>query len=460
MSGAEPEPSGRFPRTTARAIALAAAVGVLALAAFEPVAVVGAGLGAVLAVVISAFDGSTRRVAVAAALFPLPLLGAVAVVGTAGAPIASAAVLCATVVAAAAGIPCTGSRADLALERARTAALYASGAAGCAAVVAVAIPRLAGPGSALWPLLRFGGDGPRGLLVGIAVATFAVAGGIVALPPAAVVPPSRRESYVYARNGLIALVAVGAVVGSIAILVLLFLAWLVGPLEPAVAAIVDSGLVRGLCALATVGGVVVAASGLVVRFAWHGASDRENATVPILAGSTVGVVGAFPVAAAVGGPTDVGALFGVAAVACFAGWLLGLGHANRAGTAAVGPIVVAVGLAIGGVAVGASVDTVLDAAGIRASAAALVAIAAALFAYDTGRYGRALARDVGRAGVTRRPQLARAGWSALVAGVGLPVAAVGLVVATLFAPTLSVPATAGVLAALCSVLAGTWLLFR
>lgn len=455
-----PEPSARFPRTTARALAVAAVVGILALAAFEPVAAVGAGLGAVLAVVVSSFDGSSRRVAAAAALLPLPILGAVAAVGTAGTPIAGTVILCATVVAAAAGTCCTDSQVGRAFERARTAALYASGAAGCAAVLAVVIPQLAGPGSVLEAMFQFTIDGPRGLLGALAIAAVAVAGGIVVLPPAAVVPPSRRESYVYARNGLIALVAIVAVVACLATGVLLGLGWLVWPLEPFVGALVDSALVRGLCALATVVGVVVAGFGLVVRFEWYGARGRENVTVPILAGSTVGVVGAFPVAAVVGGPTDVGALFGLAAVVCFAGWLLGLGHANRAGTAAVGPIVVAVGLATGGVVVGASVDTALDAAGIRASAAALVAIAAGLFAYDVGRYGRTLARDVGRAGATRRPQFARVGWSAVVAGVGLPVAVAGLIVATLFAPTLSVPATAGVLAALVAVLSGTWLLFR
>lgn len=163
-----------------------------------------------------------------------------------------------------------------------------------------------------------------------------------------------------------------------------------------------------------------------------------------------------------GESVPLAAFFGVSATALAVCFLLAwtyVGKVQRNET--LSPVTtLAATLAIGGVIVGASVDVLaLELETIRAATATFVALAAASFVYDAGRYGRTLAREVGSE-ASRRAQLVRLGWSGAVAVVGVPVAAVGLVGTTVLAPTLSVPATAGVVAAVTAIAAGAWLLLR
>jgi hypothetical protein len=95
-----------------------------------------------------------------------------------------------------------------------------------------------------------------------------------------------------------------------------------------------------------------------------------------------------------------------------------------------------------------------------AGVSALIAIAAGVFVFRAGRFGQRLGAEVGRAGATRRPQLVRLGWFGVVTALGLVVAVGGLWIATVFAPTLSVPAAAGLLAGTVGLFAGLWLLLQ
>jgi hypothetical protein len=216
--------------------------------------------------------------------------------------------------------------------------------------------------------------------------------------------------------------------------------------------------------IVTGSGIAIALLGAVVRASWLETSGRRNPTVPIIAGSVLGV--GLPFAGAAGverlETTIVAALFAATAVVLGVGWLAAWLYQGAVveGEDPNPAFVLAGGLAAGGIIAGASVETVsFDLETIRAVTATFVAIAAALFTYDVGHYGRTLATEIG-ADASRRPQLVRLGWSGTVAVVGVPIAVLGLAGAAVLAPTLSVPATAGVIVAVTAIVVGTWLLVR
>lgn len=464
-------PDGRLPSTTAWALAVAAAVGVLALAAFEPLVIAGACFGLVLVAIVSGFDGSFRRVTVVAALLPLTAFGGVAIVWIGSDPIAAFLVAIAALVAVATATVCTDRLTETALERAATAALCAGIVAGVVALLTSAVSQAGGLVPAFEAAVRVTGDGLSGTLLAFVVAGVTIACALLVLPPAAFTPPSGRTSYLRVRNGLVGWVVVGLVLASATTLALVVLAGYVPPLAGLVAVLVDGPAVRGFCLFVTVVGVVTAAVGMTVRIAWFAVAGRrrESAIVPVLVGSTIGVLGPLPAVLAVDRDplAVVAAPVGVAAVALIAGWLIGLGYVQwyRHGADSTpepegNAVVMAVLLGLGGLTIGTTVETVAGLEGIRTAAISIGTLATGLFVYDIGRYGQTLARDVGRIGVDPQPQYARIGWSGLVAGVGTLVAVLGLAVATLFAPSLSVPSTAAVVAAIGTVLLGTWLLFR
>lgn len=466
---AEPARARRLPSTTAWAIAIAAAVGVLALATFDLRVAAGAGVGLVLATTIPGFDGSHWRVVATAALLPLTALGAAAALGTAGGPVDGALVLLGAVVALVAALLVAGGLAPSTIKRAAAAAVVAGTASGGVALAADAVSEL-GTGTILATVLWLTGRGFRGTVLALVGAGVAAGAGIVTVPPAAFATPESRDAYDRARRGLLSWIAVAVVVASLALAGVTVLSWYVPLLEPLVAALVDGPLVRGACVIVTAVGIAVTAVGAVVRYAWVPAAEhrRESAVVSIVAGSILGVVALLPLAVAVDVSVAVVSVAGGGtAGVLFAGGIVGAAYAQWRAASEIrldpgrGSIIIAAALGAGAVVIGTTVETAAGIAALRTGVVSIVVLATGLFVYDIGRYGRVLARDVGAGHETSpRPQYVRVGWSALVAGVGAIVAAVGLAVTTLFAPTLSVPATAAVLAAGSAVLAGAWLLFR
>ncbi|GAB3668210.1 hypothetical protein [Halopiger thermotolerans] len=467
----DPVRDRRLPSTTAWAIAVAAAVGVLALAAFDLRVAAGAGVGLVLAAAMPGFDGSNRRIVATATVLPVAALGVAATLGTAGGPVDGALVLLGTVVALAAGLLLAGGLEPSTIKRAAAAAVTAGIASGAVALAADSVSQL-GRETILETVLWLTVSGLRETVLALVVAGIAAGAAVVALPPAALATPTARDAYDRARRGLLGWIAVAVVVAVAALVGATVLSWFVPALEAAVAALVDGPVVRGACAVVTTVSVAVAAVGIAVRYAWIAAAERtrESAAVSVLVGSILGAIAPLPLALAVDEPTAVvtaaggGAagvlLAGGTGAAAYAQWRAASGSRLGSGP---GPswIVVAAALGAGAVVVGTTVRTAAGLAALKTGAVSIVALAAGLFVYDVGRYGRVLARDVGvEPEAAPRPQYVRIGWSALVAGVGSVVAVLGLAVTTLFAPTLSVPATTAVLAAVAAVVAGAWLLFR
>lgn len=468
---AEPGPARtpRLPATTAWAIAVAAAIGLLALATFDLRVAAGAVIGLVLAVAIPGFGGSNWRVAVTAAILPITAFGAAAALGTAGGPADGALVLLGAIVALAAGLLVTGGLAPSTIKRAAGAAVVAGTASGAVALAANTVSQL-GRATILETALWLTVSGLRETILALVVAGVVAGAGIAMVPPAAFSTPESRDAYDRARRGLLGWIAVAVVVASLALAGATVLSWYVPALEPVVAVLVDGPVVRGACAIVTAAGISVSAVGAVVRYAWVAAAERtrESAVVSIVVGSVLGVVAPLPLAAAIDVPAAVVTVAGGGtAGVLLAGGVVGAAYAQWRAASEIrlgpgrGSIIIAAALGAGAVVIGTTVETAAGIAALRTGVVSIVVLAAGLFVYDIGRYGRVLARDVGTSPeASPRPQYVRVSWSALVAGVGATVAAIGLAVTTLFAPTLSVPATAAVLAAFSAVLAGSWLLFR
>ncbi|WP_265110095.1 hypothetical protein [Halosolutus halophilus] len=458
-------PDDRIPPTTAWTIALAAVVGTLAMVVQEPSAAVGAVFGIAAVAVTRWFDGSYRRVTVAAALLPVVVLGAIAVAGVAVGADPVGGVL--TILSAIVGIGVAvvvGRPTPVAIERAGSTALYAAGAAGGMAVLVFSVSTAGGLRSGLASALWLTGDGVSGLLVGCLVAAAAVVGGLFAVPPAALATPADRDSYATVRAAIAWSIGYTTLLAVALLVAATVLSWFVPPIDTVVGAIADSTIVRGLIAALTGGSLAIAVVGTVVRGSWVQTSGRDNAIVPLVVVAICGVVLPAPIAiGASGGRIGlVAGLFGAATI------VLGLSYvavgvaleATRTEDVPGPATAIAAALVAGGLTVGATVDAAPGLATIRVGAGPLVAIAAGLFAYDAGRYGRTLAREIGPEGALRRPQLVQLGWRGTVAAVGVPVAVVGFLGATVLAPTLSVPATAGVLGGVAALVAGAWLLFR
>ena len=465
--------NGRLPSTAGRGVAVAAAVGTLALAGHDVAALVGLAAGLAFGATLRGFDGSHRRVAAAAAAFPIPVSVTAVVIAVSVStwggfrPITAALVLAAALVGAAVVPTRPGWPSPSAFLRSGYAALVAAIGVGAAALFAVQIDLSGGLRPVLEPVLWLTGTGVRGLVWWLVLAGLAVAGGLVAVPPAAFTGPYRRDERTEMRTALAWIVVFATGVAVVALAVTALIAPLAPPLEGFLSGVARSLAVRGLLATVALAGVALLALNAIALHSWHQTDGRENLVVPTVVGGALGAaVCASGVAAlgATGVPADdIAALLGATVVALGAAWIALWWCAETLEVSGLPtpPTVVAVALAGGGVAVAATGDSA--AAGIDAVRGAfpgLAAIAAALFAYDVGRYGRTIEREVGLEGTARRPQLVRLGWNGAVAVVGVVVAAVGLWAATAFAPTLSVPATLGVLVGVGAVLAGARLLLR
>lgn len=453
----------RLPTTTARAIVVAALVATLALATHDVRIVGGVLSGLVLAAMFRGFAGSRWRVALVSGALPTAVF--VPIAGLGGADSTGAGVAIVGVVGLTIGFVATEWPTEPELRRAGAAALSGAVGAGVVAILLFRAATAGGVGSALAAVLQGTGDGLFGLSVAIVVPGAAVIAAVFAVPMA-VSGQSDREAAQSVRNGL----AVLTIIAVIGLLLLL-------PITVAIAAVLPSGVslllgiadsiaVRGLFATVTLCGLLVAVLGVAVRLSWRRTTGGGNAIAPILAGAVVGIaafaLGTVGVAVRTGSIDVVLSRVTATALVLGAGWLALWWWAEIFETVGTPDpaFVTATALVAGGVAIQTSGDPVVGLDAVRTGLPSLVAIAAGLFVYDVGRYGRTLADEIGLEGASRRPQLVRVGWSAAITAVSLPVAVVALWLVTVAAPTLSVSATAGVLAGLGAVGVGSWLLLR
>lgn len=446
-------PTVAQPRTTARAATLVAVVGILALTAHEPMVGVGATTGAVLALAVVRASSGDRH-ALPAAMLTAGIVGALATLVTAvGGQLVAVAL---TVVAVVLGI----GTATLLVEGtvARPKALERVGFQGMlVTTVAFGISALAGRSGQVESLL-FLGPGVLGLAVLALAAGISVTGAVVAAPPALFPFTDNRDSkrVKEVKQQFAVLLGAVSVVGS---------ALLAGVLWVGVVPtlVTESVLLRfGLLAIVGVG-IVLGGIGWYARWSWYSPEGGRDPVVPVSVGTVSGVVAATVVIAALGGPSVEGgwlSLYVLAIPTFGVGWYVLTRYRKRVeeGSPPSAATVTAVALAVSGVLVATTIPSDAPTGTGTAGLAAIGAIATGFFVQKAGAYGRGLGQEVGATGVTQRPQLIRLGWLGGVVGVGFVVAVGTIWVATVFAPTLSAPATASTLAGCAALVAGVWLL--
>jgi hypothetical protein len=448
-------PPARIPRTSARAVALAAVLGALALTAHEPRVGLGVLSGGAVAAAVAVSTGG-HSPALAAALFPAGVLGTVGVLAFASGvgPVALVLVAVAVPLGVGLSVVVLGGGSPAQLREVGTVSLYA-------AVVAAG-----GPSAAAAEVLWATGRGAFGLGLAVVVAGLAVSAGVTAIPPAALAAPENRTRATEMRTAA----AWAGIVGSLGAVALLAVLLVVAPLGSVPREVVDwllaTPLVRGvLLGLAGLG-IGLASVSLLARWSWGNAPRPPEPVFAVAGGTVCGFVAISALLVVVGGPRPASewtGIFSVSALLFGAAWIVLSGYADalETGVAPAARTVVAVALGANGAIIGTTAAYQGEAAGTSvAGLAALVAFAAGFFVYRAGSFGRTLGTEVGTAGATRRTQLVRLGWLGAVTALGLAVAAGGLWVATVVAPTLSVPAAAGVVVGTVALVAGIWLLLR
>ncbi|NGM68286.1 hypothetical protein G6M89_04550 [Natronolimnobius sp. AArcel1] len=451
-----------LPSTTAWLLALAGIGGVLAAVTLEPAVALGAVFGISLAAVFAGFDGSYWRIALAAGLLPLAVLGGITTIATGSQLLITGLTIVVAVIALSTGRIVSGPLSNHALNQVGGASITAGFTAGLLGLGALLVADIGGWQPLLEATLWLTGPGLWGIALWAVAGTLALACAITVFPPGAFVSPTEHESYLRARTGLLVLLAVGVVLAGVGVAAIHVASWYVPALRGTLESLATSSAVRGAGAAITAVGVLGVVFAISVRHSWLTVESRQNAAVPILIGASLGTLATFPVVLTISGGTleSVSPIFGIGSVVLGVGWLVsqaGKWVDRQPNTASAS--VLAVGLLSGGIIAGASIETVRSLGSAHTAAVSFIMIATGLFASNLSRYGRTLARDIGPV-ASQRPQFVRAGWSALVAGFGVPVAMFGLAFATLFAPTLSVPATAALVVALGAVVVGSRLLFR
>jgi hypothetical protein len=437
-----------LPRTSILAVVGGTTAGVAGLALAEPAVLLGVLAGLFLGIGIAGFDGSFRRIVLASALLPAGVLGGVAPLGVD--------LLATLAVAVGVGVVAvtTETLSETAIDRARSGTLTATavtatltGFFGLAAVAGGIESLLSGLDT-----LQSGGQGS--VLVNIAVASLLGAIAIVAIPAAAFTSPDGRERSVAVRNFVAVLpLVLGAVVyGAVQLLQLS---------RPGMVELAPVRRATTLVALAALALIVFFG---LVRWSWGGTEGDENAVVGVTVGAACGLAVVAALAATFGvpgeGDVSLAVLFTTTTAGLVVLWVfLTRFHArvtSRMGGASTGIATVLVaGALVVGVRAGESASVTN-----RPGIAVFLALAAGLFTYNVGRYGRTLGREIGPRGATALPQFVRTVWSGTVATFGVAVGICGAWVTALVAPALTTAATIGVVGGLVAAVVGTVLLLR
>lgn len=504
MTTATPE----LPRLTALAVVLVTAAGIASLAAVRPVLGAGALVGVALGVAVRGLGRSPLWTMVATAALPPGLVGVVATLllsgSLTGVPLTLAAIVVGiSTVSVLAGrltarqvglVTVTGAVSALVMVPAAVLTLEIQSAGGVSAVV----------GGLLW----YPGDGVAGLVVWLLTTGVAVTLALLTLPPA-IAANLRGQPLELPQDS-------GTTARAVTVALVLGLVLAAGALGGAGAA------VRGVLLGVTVLSVCVSGLGALAWVLSAGGTQRNRGDPPLVALGTGALVGAtvvsgFAIIVDSGSSQSPLTVFlptiaALALVSVTAGWVanrFSLGDAlgrnrtqlrrrqdrqtgygspgdARAGAGAgvrttvsstsyprspsspslslplPGQDVVRPDTLIPVGLVGAAVLTALwmDRTPGLDQVGVLVAIAAALFVRALFSRGRASSGAVGVENVARLTQSIWLGWAGALAGVGLAVGAVGLLLAAVLPVTLSVPATVGVVSSLVAFVTGIWLLVQ
>ncbi|OIB57685.1 hypothetical protein [Natrialba sp. SSL1] len=462
----------RLPQTTARAIAVVAGGATVALASVVPAVAVAVLCGLALSATVIRFGRSHRQITLAAALLPALTLVTTAVVIQPATRAVVALTVIGVLLGAGVGGTLFGSSAAVARDRAAVAMVLAAVLTAITALASFAVREFGSLQAVLEFLLWRTGDGVGGLFSALVVTALAGVAAVAALPDAMFTTARRRDQAKVIRYGIarsIGVLLVATLVGGTALIVL---GWYLPPVDWLVEVVLASDLVRGVFLGLTVASVFIAALGSVVRRFWNrtnGASET-SAIVPIVVGTAIGTTLTVLLAGGVGmqrgsaAVETVGALFAVTMIVLAIGSVV-VWHVGALGNGALSksPYIVATTLATSGLILGVLAERELAGTGLAAVWAGLptfVVIAAALMCYDLGRHGRSLTREIGAAGALSTPQLVRIGWSGAVASGGVVAAVCGFWLATVFRPTLSVPATIGVVVGFGVLVVGARVLLR
>ncbi|ELY90385.1 hypothetical protein C483_12773 [Natrialba hulunbeirensis JCM 10989] len=462
----------RLPQTTARAIAVVAGGATVALASVEPAVAVAALCGLALSATVIRFERSPRQIALAAALLPALTLVTTAVVIQPATRAVVALTVVGVLLGAGVGGTLFGTSAAVARDRAAVAMVLATVFTAIAALATFALQEFGSLQAVLEYLRWRTGDGVGGLFSALVVTALAGVAAVAALPDAVFTTARRRDQANVIRYGLarsIGVLLVATLVGTVALVVL---GWYLPPVGWLVELVLASDLVRGALLALTVVGVTIAALGSIVRRFWDrtNGANATSAIVPVVVGTTVGttltvlLAGGIGVQRGLAAVETVGALFAVTMIVLMIGSVV-VWHAGALGkgTVSKSPYIVATTLATSGLILGVLAEQERTGTGLTAVWAGLptfVVIAAALVCYDLGRHGRSFAREIGAVGASSTPQLVRIGWSGAVASGGVVGAVCGFWLATVFQPTLSVPATVGVVVGFGVLVVGARVLLR
>lgn len=444
----------QLPQTTRRAVVAAAVVGVAGLALHEPLLVVAALAGLAVGLGVRGLSGSPSTVIVAAGLMPLGLVAAVATVGTVAAEptvdetvystLAALSVLLMGVVG-----PVLGGSSPTALRDASWGALAGAATGTVLATLASILETHGQP--PVESVVYATGGGFDGIAATVAVTAVAGAGAVVAVPDAAVTTPRRKEFLPrYRRQAIVAIVALaGVLLAVVAAARVVVGRWLVSQVFDT---LVFRGLLVGLAVLC----LLVAATGLLVGFAWN-RGDKNGSVAPLLLGTvlslTVIVGGGYLAGIPPASLFAIPLLLGVAGVSLMAfSRLLELAGGGRLSGAT--PVALTALCLAGVAAVGADIGKTATPG--PSLVGVVSTLGAGLFIYVVGTNGATLHAHVGSEGATREPQLVRIAYAVSVVAVSAAVTVGGIWLAMAVAPTLSVPSTL----ALVSALVATGLVLR
>jgi hypothetical protein len=448
-------PTATQPRTTAGVTTLVAVLGMAALTAHELAAGLGAAAGAVFATAVVTASSGDRYVLPAAVLSG-SVLGGLAVLGGAGTP--RIVVILLSSAAAVVGIGTATTHLDVSVE-------------GTEILERIAFQGLLATLCGLMLLIAV--IGARETMIGVLfaepssdtlLALIAVAG-IVSTVVVATMPPALFP-FTDNRNGE-RVRTIQQQTSTLLFVSTVLVTVLLGVVNSFVSLpdlLVESSLLH--LALLTYSGAGLTLLGIAwyTRWTWHDPSTELDAAFLLGAGSVSGVL--IVVAAVVGvgdgSTTELLQLFFLAVPIFGACWFF-LNRFRKkveSGTPPTPATVTALGLCSSGVVVATTIPSNEPTGTGIAGLAAVGALAAGLFVYQAGLVGRRFGSEVGSDGASQRTQLVRIGWVGGVTGAGLVLTITTIWFTTVFAPTLSVPATASTFAGCIALFAGVWLLLR
>ncbi|ERG88207.1 MAG: hypothetical protein J07HX5_00350 [halophilic archaeon J07HX5] len=456
-------PTATIPPTSARVIGVVAGLGAAVVGVHAPVAGAGALAGAIVVGILTRVTRANSS-ALLAVLLPVSALVTVGTLGGAltRSPLSLCLTAAMTLIGASVAVIVSGGGSAAQLSQIGAISRHVTVIALAGLLIALGIGSAGGAANTAG-ILGVIDTGPVGVVVVFLIAGIICGAGLLSLPFAMLMTPRYRHNAHDPQTTAAVIVAV--VFGAVGCLVAV---GVVVAGRPQVLVVNGWPVIRLFPVVATGVGVTLITAGQLTRYSWL-KKERRPPVSPTLSflGSLAGFVIMIVAILVFRGPQTAGgwvSLFGLVAGLAAGSWVLCLLCASklRGSETQLTPSVAALLLCLSGVIVGAGAElTRVGFIGVGTDGlVALGAITAGLAVHQLGRFGRILGREVGAAGANRRPQLVRAGWVGLVSLFGIGVATAGIWLSSMFAPTLSVPATVVVVLAIIALRTGIRRLLR